>query len=528
MKKTANTIYGFWIASILSGFVTVVAAQSQSSLVKQRYVLDEAISTIEDYESFATISDDETLYNFVNLFTNENNLVYNDLLGISSVESLTAKEYSSKLYDGLRNKKATIKNIKKEKMWFENDSWKVRFAFDKTLSYTNKCGIYFSSNEFYEKEYHLVATLIYDERLNKCKIETITGSVDSQKKLPDTFFAFRTEDKRDKDLTYRNRKMEFNSYGQALLEGTYDKSAFRYSDPDVELTPIIDECNNVSMRYKARKMRVKLHYDLGVGEAFNLSDADILNSQKTKSTSFGIDFGYIFPSKSNLKTGMFVGLGMTQSTIEAAFQSTDYQYTTDADVDGDSYIRHYNNLSISQKAKLTELTIPAYADFNIKLHNLVSLYFDLGVNLNLNIAHDVENEGSASIYGVYPQYGNLRLDEHWGFNGFGQKTFSNSDLDDPDWGGVSSFTADAFGGAGLRFNIPSTPLSIDLGAKYVFGLMDVATPGSNKAEVAENAQLVYNTISGRNSTEHVRNFSDTFSNIKRRSLRLSVGVIYKF
>ena len=183
MKKSASFIYSFLIASTLCGFVTVVSAQSQSSLVKQRYVLDEAISTIEDYESFATVSDDETQYNFVNLFTNENSQVYNDLLGISSGESLTAKDYSNKLNEGLRNKKATIKNIKKERMWYENDSWRVKFSFDKTLSYTNKCGIYFSSKEFYDEEYHLVATLIYDERLRKCKIETITGSVDSQRKL---------------------------------------------------------------------------------------------------------------------------------------------------------------------------------------------------------------------------------------------------------------------------------------------------------------------------------------------------------
>ena len=517
--------------AVWGSIVAQTTNAQQSSIAKQRLIMDEAISTIEDYETFATIADDEIRYSFESLFVNENAKIYNDLLGISKGESLTAKEYSMKLSDGLHNKKATIKNIKKDGMWYENDTWKIKFSFDKTLSYTNKCGVYFSSTEFYDKDYHLTATLVYDESTRKCKIESITGTVESSKKLPDKFFAFKTEDKRDNQLTYRNQRMTFNSYGQTLLEGSYDKGAFRYSDPDVELIPVLDECNNVSMRYKTKKMRIKLHYDLGMGETFELSGADRLNSHKTKGSSFGVDFGYVFPSKSIIKTGLFIGVGVTQSTIDAAFQTSDYNYSTEADVDGDNYIRHYTYLSISQKAKLTELTIPIYADINIKIHQLVSLYFDLGVKANLNIGHRVDKiEGSAYIYGIYPQYDNLRMDEHWGFNGFGNKTFSVSDMDNTDLVGVSSFTADAFGGVGLRLNIPSTPMSIDIGANYRMGLMETIKPESKKADLSINSYspLVYNTVSGQSSKEHVRNLTEAFSSFKRKSLNLSVGIICKF
>lgn len=511
--------------------ITSTANAQQTNIAKQRLVMDEAISTIEDYETFATIADDEVRYSFENLFVDENAIVYNDLLGISHGETLTVKEYCKELSDGFRNKKSTIKNIKKEGMWYENETWKIQFSFDKTLSYTNKCGVYFSSLEFYEKDYHLIATLIYDETARICKIESITGSVDSPKKLSDNYFAFKTEDKRDQSLTYKKQKMTFNSYGQALLDGSYNKSSFRYSDPDVELIPIIDQCDIVSMRYKARKMRIKLHYDLGMGESFDLSEADRMNSHKTSSSSFGVDFGYVFPSKSNIKTGLFLGLGMSQSTVETVFKTSDYYYSTDADVDGDNYVRHYVDFNLSQKVKLTELVVPVYADINIKLHQLVSLYFDLGVKAMLNIEHKVDNtEGSAYIYGVYPQYNNLRMDEHWGYNGFGNKTFSNSDLDNSDLVGVSSFTADAFGGVGLRLNIPSTPLSIDIGVQYQYGFMDILKPEGNRIELSNNnnSPLVYNTVSGSKSIEHVRNLSEVLSSVKRKSLKLSLGVIYKF
>ena len=517
--------------AVFGSMIAPIAHAQQSDIAKQRFIMDEAISTIEDYETFATIADEEIRYSFENLFVNENATIYNDLLGISKGGSLTVKEYAKSLSEGLRNKKATIKNIKKERVWNENGVWKVRFAFDKAMSYTNKCGVYFSSTEFYDKEYHLAATLVYDESANKCKIESITGNVNSSKKLPDTYFVFKSDDQRDYQLSYQNKKLAFNSYGQALLEGAYDKNAFRYSDPDVELTPVFDECNNVSMKYKARKFRIKLHYDLGLGEALDLADVDGLNNHKTSSFSFGVDFGYVFPSKSSVKTGLFVGLGMSQSTIETAFQTSDYSYSTDADVDGDEYTRHYTDLSLSQKAKLTELSIPVYADFNIKLHHLVSLYFDLGVKANVNISHAVDNtEGSAYIYGNYPQYGNLRMDEHWGYNGFGEKTFSDSDLDNKDLVGVSSFTADAFGGVGLRFNIPSTSLSVDVGANYQFGLIDVIKSEGAKIGLTNNTSspFVYNTVSGLSSSEHIRNLVEASSSVKRKSLKLSVGLIYKF
>ena len=528
MKKNITILIGIAVW----GFIMPSTAYAQlSRIAKQRIVMDEAISTIEDYETFATIADEETRYSFKNLFVNDSASVYNDLLGIYKGEALTAKEYCKLLSDGLRNKKAIIKNIKKDDIHYENGMWKVKFSFDKTMSYTNKCGVYFSSTEFFEKDYHLTATLIYDDMIGKCKIESITGTVDSRKKFPETYFVFKRENKNDSLLTYLNQRLKFNSYGQALLEGSYDVEAFRYADPDVILSPVIDDCNNVSMRYRSTEYRIKLHYDLGIGESLDLSEADRLNKHKTRSSSFGVDFGYVIPSKSIVKFGLFSGLGLSMSTIETAFQSPDYYYSTNADVDADNYIRHYADFNLSQKVKLTELTIPLYADININLHQMVSLYFDLGVKANFNIGHKIDNtQGSAYIYGVYPQYDNLRLDEHWGYNGFGNKNFTNSELVNTDLVGVSNFTVDAFGGVGLRFNIPSSPLTIDIGANYQYGFMDIVKSEGEKIDLSNNTNtpLVYNTISGQNSTENVHNLSESFSNIKRKSLKLSVGLIFKF
>ena len=110
----------FWgIVGIWCMQFTTVQAQ-ELTVSQQRIILDEAISTFEDYESYATINDDEIRYAFEQLFTSGNALIYNDLLGVSTKNELSVAEYSKKLREGLLNKKVTITNVKKEKLYFSN------------------------------------------------------------------------------------------------------------------------------------------------------------------------------------------------------------------------------------------------------------------------------------------------------------------------------------------------------------------------------------------------------------------------
>lgn len=530
MKK--NIINTIILAVAFSSSQTIFAQQSNIAL--QRRIVDEAISTIEDYETYATISDDEVRYSFVELFVSEDAPVYNDLLGLSNKNTLSAREYSQLLGEGPRNKNAKISNLKKERVWNDDGVWKVLFSLDKTITYSDRCGVYYSNQDFYNKEYRLEATLVYYERLNKCKIEEIKGTIDSSQKLPDSYFVFKTEDERDTRLSYNGTRLSFNSHGQTFLPGQMDKKLFKYVDSDAKITPVVDECNNVSMRYRPRKMRLKFHYDLGLGDGYKLDGTEnSLKTDKNAYSNFGVDFGYAFPTKGVLKTGLFLGVGFAQSQIDLGYTNDDYAYTTNADVDGDSYTRHYQNLNVKQSIKLTDLTIPLYVDFTFQFSKVVNLYVDLGAKFNMNMSHKIDSsEGSAYIYGIYPQYANLRMDEHWGYNGFGNKTFSKELLDNEDLLNVSSFTVDAFAGLGLRINIPQTPLSVDLGINYQMGLTDVVKANSTAVTLSDTQDdvhaLIYNTINGTESVEHLRNLTESLSKVRRQSLMFSAGLILKF
>ena len=532
MKNNTREMYRIVLAAFLCCIIAELSAQQQSNIAQQRRVLDEAISTIEDYESFATISDEETQYNFVNLFTDENALVYNDLLGISSVREMPVSEYSKLLTNGLRSKQVLIKNMNKDRLWNDNGVWKVTISFDKSVSYNNACGIHFSSDEFYSQDYRMEATMVYNESVGKCKIEKITGNINSNKQFPEHFFVFESQDKRDNDLLYYGDKMSFNKYGQAILRGTFDERGFRYLDPDIEIKPVYDtDCGKVFMKYRTHAFRIKLHYDLGLGDEFKIEGTDAMTSQKTSSNSFGMDFGYSIPSDSSFKTAFFLGVGLTQSKIDLSYQNRDYNYTSKEDVDGDTYIRHYENLDLKQTAKLTSLSIPLYMDFSYNFNKLFSAYLDFGIRLNYDLNHKIDDtKGSAYVYGIYPSYNNLRLDEYWGYNGFGEHTYDNTYLLNDEMQGVESLTFDLMGSAGLRFNIPSTSLAIDLGFNYVYGIKDLITQQELQIAGQGNAQssFVYNSISGLNSTEHLRNIFEVITKARCQSMKLSLGLIYKF
>ena len=140
----------------------------------------------------------------------------------------------------LRNKKTIIKNIKKESVEYENGVWNIKFSFEKAVSYANKCGVLFSSSEFYGDVYQMEASLVYDTERKRCKIASISGKVNSSKKLTQPFFAFKSEDKRDSLLKYKGEYLIFNSYKQALVEGELAPKMFSYADPDVFVIPVIE------------------------------------------------------------------------------------------------------------------------------------------------------------------------------------------------------------------------------------------------------------------------------------------------
>lgn len=513
---------------------------AQNNVTKNE-IRDKAIDVIQkDYERYASLNGDDAQYNFLRLFVNSEAPVYNDLLGLSSAKSLSASEYSRLLGNpGIKSRRVTIKNIQIDREpWMEGGEWKIMISFNKDIAYYNECGVYFSNKEFYHSDYYLKVIMVYDNLDGKCRIERIDGSIDSSRQLPPDFFVFKETDKRDRQLFYAGQPLVFNSDHQAIISGELNRTAFSHVNKRLKFQPSIDGCNIVTMLYPTKEfpdngMRLRLTYGLGLGDGLSLSGDSMMNNPKTSSSGFGIDFGYRLLETSSFSLFGYAGLGMTMTKIDLGYtHSGDYIYTADAsaDIDEETYERHYVGLNTVQSIKTTDLSIPLYLDGELKLSDAFALYADLGLRFNLNISSkfDLQSLTADEVYGVYPQYDNLVLGSEWGFNGFRKQGTIEIRAEGEDLACLSGVTIDLLGGLGARFSIPQTPLSIEIGASYLMGLNNMMSADDKGTELSnvKNSPLVYYVAS--EDKEHVRSLTDALESVKRSSLLLKFGIIYKF
>lgn len=526
------------LALVCSTITFAPASAQEQTPNEETQMLLKVVDLLEEYERYASIDEDFANYasSLRALFVDGQASVYNDIIGLANGETMSIKDYVTLMREQSSTTRVEIKNIKKESIVQDGDIWKIVCSFDKYVNLTNRCGIEFASDYFNSSDYNLTATIVYNPQENSCLFEKIEGKADVVRRLPEDYRVFRSESPRDKDVRYNGKPIEFNAMGQAFLESS---GSFTYKDPEVSLKVVEDDsqCHLWHLQYKPKPWRVKLHYDMGFGDSYALQANAALNNQKSSGSGFGLDLGYIIPSKSKFKVGIFTGFSISKAELNFNYASADYNYSTTADVDGDLYNRHYKNLVLSQTENITDMNIPLYADFSLHFNRMFSLYVDLGMRFDLNMSRKLSDiNGSAYVYGIYPDYGNLLMDEHFGYNGFGNVTFSANNCSDNV--GKMSSGINLLAGGGLRFSIPKTPLAIDLGVNYLMGLSNLGNASNDEAcslgnissSISDGSRhaLVYNTIDGKNSTEHVKYLSNGLESMKLKALRFSFGLLLKF
>lgn len=540
MKKN-NIIFSISIAICLFFGGTAQAQTQKNEAAIKQDIREKAMQVIQKgYEKYASCSSQDYQYEFTRLFVNSDAVVYNDLLGLSSERTLPIGKYARMLGEGgVRQTIVTISGISiLDEPYQEKGKWKIDLGFNKRMSYYDACGIYFNSYDFYHADYNLEATLVYDDVDGQCRIESIKGSVDSYAELPDEYFVFKQTDERDRNLYYRRTPLRFNSGNQVLLEGTFDPTAFSHANPKVrQLFPKINDCNIATMSYKDdskistkrvatsdTKMAAKIHLGLPMGDAFKVDGVD---NAKSSGFSFGVDFSYLLSDLGAFRPSIAAGLGFSSMNIKD-LGVTKINKTIDAtDIDGDKYTRIYKGLSLNQKVTLSELNIPVYFDAEYMLHEIFSVYADLGLKFNFVMSKSIETESASveSISGNYSQYGGLVFDEDWdkitgSKHGFTKTHKELKDVGDGDLEGVSGMTFDILAGVGVRINIPNSSVAIDLGAKYVMGLSDII---SNDSKSSDDVKINY-TFDKDESFD----ISQSIKSVKRQSLFVRAGVIIKF
>ena len=543
MKKY---IYSFLIILTCICHVDYLSAQV-SDMTFQRLVKNSALNKLDEYRAYHSMGDEEAYFEFLDLFVNDSAQVYNDQLGLGGKQQITVKEYADRQRKKLQSPMIHFSNVKINRVWKENDKWKVEISFNKSASYINACGISFSSMDFYGKYYDEKAVLVFndDDDLRTCKIESISGNIDSSRHLADNYLIFIKSSERDEQIRYlskagKKQNLEFNSFDQVLFEEGAKVSDFSYSDPDVSLKPVInEECHTMQMQYKARCWRIRPHFDIAIGDYYKFETTDSKIETSSKGSEFGVDFGYTIPSKSIFKLSINTGLGIAISNFDLNTPAWKFSYlaSSKADIDENSYSRYYEIGATRQSNSLTHFDIPIYADADICFNKKISAYFQVGLKSYMKLSEKIKDFNSSDyIYGIYPQYDNLRLDEHWlqdngtPYNGFGSHNITIADIKNPTFS-TKGFTMDFFGGFGLRLKpFKTLPLAFELGMQYQMSLLDMLDTNVNGLSLSDGIISSQYAITSytKSGGEDRRLLSDGLSGMKRSHITLNIGLIYKF
>lgn len=273
------------------------------------------------------------------------------------------------------------------------------------------------------------------------------------------------------------------------------------------------------------KYSIKANTNIGLGSAYSASSAvNGVNLDKSSTTSFGVDFRYRFWHKNNLSLGINAGVNYAVGSQSITANDLKFNYSAgpDADMDGDSYQRYSEVSDARQKVSLGEVIIPAYVDFNWQFSKRVSLYANAGLAFRFStMATTKDVTGNCDVYGIYPQYDNLKMDDEW-LNDFGNRSLMGASLEKPQ---QNVFTMSVMGGAGLRVWIYG-PLSFECGVNYHYGFMN-RLKSDNFATgtvTADNAPVTYTVADGRT----VKSFASSFGKDKLSMLSLNLGLIFSF
>lgn len=530
-----------YLLMLMSIVSTMLVSAQSLSVADQRYMNMDVLRFLEEYEYNASVYNDRQQKTFVQLFEDPSLLIYNDLLGLSGATILSVSEYANILRTKGVTPAVVVKNLNHGVPYEEGDRWLMPVTFDKSIEYTNVCGTLFSSEEYYRADHKLKGLVAWDPQQRTCRFVELSGSIDSDiTPLPDEYYIFTKTSPRDELLLCDGERIKYNYFGQAFLD-INSKFTYPYdSDVYIKLINEDETCNMVSMSYVPKRWRFKPHYDMSYGNCYIVDGAINGWNTTSKTQTFGADLGYIFPSKSNTKWGLFFGAAWRNTNVISTISNLSYKYNSSADVDGDSYIRNYKLRDVKYHTTISELGIPLYWNIDKRFNQRLSMYFDFGAKVYLELFEPKTSfDAVYTTSGTYKQYGNITFDAN-SFYGYVLNGFVEDEVIHRDnvYNYVSEnpieYSVDVFAGLGFRMRV-FNDLYIDLGYSYQMNMLDSHqwektintkdTKESNKPITYSIDKIVNGKAEG---TENVKSVTSFYSFVERYAYQLNMGIMFRF
>ncbi len=484
---------------------------------------------LDSYERCSSVDSREDRQEFINLFTSPELPIFNDLMGLYYGSDISVKEYADLFQKQAIAKKIVIKNVRHSEIVDGGETFDMAIDFDKFMEYSSTCGVYLSPTSYYGKNLSLHAVFSMNKESGTVKISQLTGELPSSVPVfPERYEVLQKTAETamfDDQLTLDGNKIRYNSFDQAYLPVN---STLVFRDVDVTMRLLREgDCGLMRTKYTQRRWRIKPNVEFALGDFYTLSNAPGDINAKGSATQFGVDFGYAFPSKGKIKLALFIGAALSSSKIIFSMDRYNYQYSASglADVDNDTYLRCYELVDLKQELKSSDLVIPLYLESEFRFHKYFSLFLQVGAKGYVPITNSASSSAEAHIYGIYPQYQDLRLEESW-LNGFGKHSLNSEYLANSTLN--TKLVVDGFVGAGARILLYG-PISLDLGLRYQASFMNYIENHNSLVNMSsmpnpDNSFSSYTVLGG----EKVRNLFRTISSTKHSSLQFNVGLTFKF
>jgi hypothetical protein len=495
-----------FILSLAVLFILPLSATGQSlSNSERRHINSKILELVDDYERYASLFDDESAYYFRSLFVNENSMVHNDMIASETYRTqISVEDYVNLLRTNSVNTLISIKDLKKGKMTFSNGEWEIPVMFRKSFSYMDGNGYLFSVEEWHKTDFDMVMHVVYNEEQDVCRIQSITGSLDSDKEFPKGRF-FIVNDSKNMTGRYNEyfstlkvsgRPVEFNEFGQAIVTSgdTY------VDDIDVDVdTVLINRGFNydvVSYKFNPRNGRIKLRYGY-TPNAYKVTGADMFDI-KSPAMEFGFDFGFAFRAGSGTKMSFYTGLGAVMSSLNMSLNSScNYSYVTSLFNQEtslwDKVERTYNIQHAEESVSYIDFMVPAYFEFEHRLGRNLMFSWNLGAKAYFNNFDFLDFQvkpGVSSVEGTREVAGN-------------RESFSATEEFDTKYYTKRTFDCSVFGNMGFDVNMAKRKMYFMVRFGYEYGLMSTfKSNASSYYQQGSSYPVIYDSSSNRNLMVH--------------------------
>lgn len=495
---------------------------------ERRYINSKVLDLIEDFESYASMYDEDAVYYMGTLFESENSPVLCDMIGSPQYQTrIPVSEYMSLLTSQSLNTSIVIRDVKKGTMSYSDGKWRIPVTFNKDLAYIDKGGYLFSVSSYYLKEFTMTMNVIYDTDRDVCFIESIDGKLSSEKTFPKgRFLIIDDTDNYDTDwqkhfstLTVGGEPLEFNESGYAILPN---------AEPQVKDLDVIVVTDTVGtgFNYDVVKYdfiplntRLKLRYGMAPFGAYDVtfkeSDSEIGN--KSQAMEFGVDLGFTFSVGSASKMGFYFGAALSMSTLELALAqplSYDYKYTAvNGNLPSDNTplykteTRKYTVSDASEAVRYTDLMVPVYFEIEHRLGKHAMFSWNLGAKAYYAL-------GAENTVPYTVKVNDSVLNNQ---NKFVEPNKYSKDLD---------FDLSLMANIGLDINLLKRRLYLSLKGGYEYGILQTYSSDTNPYFSSSSQSNVYPVVFDGSKDVAVHSLISGVS-FRRSAIWLSAGLKFK-